>query len=629
MPLSITTRSCDLARTGANNSETVLTATAVRTKGIAKLFSIPIPDDPRLEAQPLAVAGVSLPGGQTRDLILQASMGNWIYAFDAETGAQIWGRFLGRPITGTRAIDGYLININWGILSTPVIDEAAGIIYACAWISEDGTPAKGQHFLAALMISDGSLAQPLLNLEGAVYAPNGLPSQKFASAQRKQRAALTLTQNHVLIPFGTIAETSSTARGWLLAVDAVKWRLAAAWCSTVTGFGGGIWQSGAGPAVGPDGSIYVITGNGSFSPQHGDHGECVLRLRLRTGDPASIEVVSWWAPWTDAGRSGTVAALAGADDADDEAAALPSNVSKTAVVGHARRMGMALHPSNLRELAHVHVTMGADETDRQIAPFVADQMAAMSGTVWDDQDFGSGGPVHVAEASAILAAGKDGILYTTDAVALGDTQPADLAPGRYAANYAKLRAPAILYTYYDPTMPPSPSSPDALNKFVDGATRHLHGTPLLFQSAAHGTMHFVGGENSALRAWTIAADGSSIYQAGSNEIASAQSPRPPGGMPGWSIALAADDGNDGIIAAMIPYKDSNMTLSPGRFLIYDAQNFVANPDGSKRIQVLWDSENWGPEHAFTHPKFNRPIIWNGRIYRPTYDGRLDVYGLAA
>ena len=35
------------------------------------------------------------------------------------------------------------------------------------------------------------------------------------------------------------------------------------------------------------------------------------------------------------------------------------------------------------------------------------------------------------------------------------------------------------------------------------------------------------------------------------------------------------------------------------------------------------------EHAFTHPKFNRPIIWNGRIYRPTYDGRLDVYGLAA
>jgi hypothetical protein len=99
-------------------------------------------------------------------------------------------------------------------------------------------------------------------------------------------------------------------------------------------------------------------------------------------------------------------------------------------------------------------------------------------------------------------------------------------------------------------------------------------------------------------------------------------------MPGWNITLAANHGEDGIIAAMIPYRDSNMALSAGRFLIYDAQNFVLNPYGSKRLLVLWDSEQWGPEHAFTHPKFNRPIVWKGRIYRPTYDGRLAVYGLA-
>jgi hypothetical protein len=135
--------------------------------------------------------------------------------------------------------------VNIAANSTPVIDEAEGIIYACACISENGTAAKGRHFLAALKISDGSLAQPLLNLEGAVYSPTDLPSQKFASAQRKQRAGLALTQNHVLIPFGTIAETSSTARGWVLAVDVKRWRLAAAWCSIVTGFGGGIWQSGS------------------------------------------------------------------------------------------------------------------------------------------------------------------------------------------------------------------------------------------------------------------------------------------------------------------------------------------------------------------------------------------------
>jgi hypothetical protein len=65
-------------------------------------------------------------------------------------------------------------------------------------------------------------------------------------------------------------------------------------------------------------------------------------------------------------------------------------------------------------------------------------------------------------------------------------------------------------------------------------------------------------------------------------------------MPGWSIVLSANNGADGMIAAMIPYKDSNMTLSSGRFLIYDAQNFAANPDGSMRLQVLWDIENWAP-----------------------------------
>ncbi|MGY4498733.1 hypothetical protein ACVWYH_002664 [Bradyrhizobium sp. GM24.11] len=127
---------------------------------------------------------------------------------------------------------------------------------------------------------------------------------------------------------------------------------------------------------------------------------------------------------------------------------------------------------------------------------------------------------------------------------------------------------------------------------------------------------------------TTGADGrTSTYLAGSNEIASPQSPRPSGGMPGWSITLAANNRTDAIIIAMLPYKDSNMLISPGRFLVYDAQNFATNPDGSKRLQVIWDSENWGPEHAFMHPKFNRPIVWKGRIYRPTYNGQLDVYGL--
>jgi outer membrane protein assembly factor BamB len=618
MAASITTRSYDTARTGANDAELVLSATAVRTRGIAKLFSLPIPDDPRLEAQPLAVGGVRLANGQMPDVIFQASMGNTIYAFDAQTGALLWKTNLGRPIAGTKAIDQWSINVAWGILSTPVIDEAAGILYACAWISPDGSAARGQHYLAALHLADGSLAHPLLNLEGAVYAPPGLPQQRFRSAQRKQRAALTLLRGHVVVPFGTISETAATARGWLIAVDVATWRVAATWCSTVTGYGGGIWQSGAGPALAPDGSIYVVTGNGSFDPGKGDYGECVVKLALRTGASTSFSVLSWWTPWTDAQRTGGVA------ESEDEPP-LSSNVVKTMLYGHARRMGLTTpRPAGV---STDELPAGNDRSNPKLAALVSSQMASMSGSIWSDQDFGSGGPVYVQSAGAILAAGKDGVLYTTDAAALGNTQPTNLTPAGFAANYGKLRAPPILYTYYDPTMQPEPASPVALNKFPGNATRHLHGTPLLWKSAQHGLMHFVGGENSPLRAWTLAANGSSVYQAGSDEIASAQSPRPPGGMPGWSITLAANNGVDGIVAAMIPYTDSNMELSAGRFLVYDAQNFAVNPDGSKRIQVIWDSQDWGPDHTFTHPKFNRPVVWGGRIYRPTYDGRIDVYGL--
>jgi hypothetical protein len=44
------------------------------------------------------------------------------------------------------AIDEYLINDRRGILSTPVISSEAGVIYACSWISPDGSADKAQHY---------------------------------------------------------------------------------------------------------------------------------------------------------------------------------------------------------------------------------------------------------------------------------------------------------------------------------------------------------------------------------------------------------------------------------------------------------------------------------------------------
>src|SRR5262245_10749807 len=264
MAVAVTTRAYDVVRSGVNRQETVLTAEAVRTRGIKRLFTLTTPDDARgCEASPLFVAGVRLADGRAHDVIFLATMGNGVYAYDANDASLLWKRSIGPPIKGSTDIDSHLINQFWGILSTPVIE--AGVMYGCAWISQDGTPGRGEHHAFAIDVRTGRDVHPLLNLEGAVFKPgHGLEDIRFKSAERKQRAALAVAKGALFIPFGTIAETASTARGWIIAVDLASWKIAASWCTTARGAGGGVWMAGAGPAVLPNGDLTFLTGNGDF-----------------------------------------------------------------------------------------------------------------------------------------------------------------------------------------------------------------------------------------------------------------------------------------------------------------------------------------------------------------------------
>src|SRR5215471_3880466 len=376
--ISVLTRSYDNGRDGANTCESVLTAAAVCSRGIKRLFSLPLEGDGRgAEAQPLIVPAVSLPGGKTRDLVLVATIANKIFAFDADDGTPVWQRTLGTPSKGSREIDAHLVNDHWGILSTPVIDAAAGVLYACAWISPDGSSAKAQHWLHAVSIADGRAVHPPLNFEGAAWDPgHGLPVQTFSSAARKQRASLLLVSGTVFIAFGSVRETSRDSRGWIIACDTSTWRISAAWAATAKGFGGGIWQAGSGLAADHDGFIYCMTGNGTFDAVT-DWGESFLKLRYTPPggrQAGSIAVVDWWTPWTDDGRSGL-------DRSGDELA--------------------TPNPTNLRA-------------------YTMDHNAS-----WDDMDLGSGGPVVMQQLGFIAGAGKDGVLFVAKISNMGKTRPTD------------------------------------------------------------------------------------------------------------------------------------------------------------------------------------------------------------
>jgi len=604
MNMDVPTRSFDFARTGANTAETVLTPAAVQAKGLKVLQTLRT-DDPRIEAQPLYLSGVNI-GGKNHNVIYEATMANTIYAWDADTGQQLWSKNLGMPINESPDIDmpatnGHPINVKWGILSTPVIDRAAGTLYACAWISTDksGKWQSGEHFLAALDIVTGAIkpGKPLLSLQSQIYNPgSGQPVQKFLSSERKQRAALALANGAVIICFGTIAEGDALAQGWVMAVDIATWAVAATWVSTVNG-GGGIWMSGAGPAIQTDGSIWLVTGNGSFDGGV-DFGQSVVRLRYTPAQPpnaASLTVAGSWTPWADAARVAT-----GNPQAEAKVAKMVAS------------MGKIPKPSNFRMLPQL-VRMGFDPMENVNRP-------------WADQDLGASGIVLIESMGIALVSGKDGILYTLNLGGPGNTVVADLTTAATPANYAKLASPPILYTFYDPNIPPAPANPTEINHLSGNVTHHLHGTPVAWLSAAHGQMHFCGGENGNLRAWTVNPDKSSSYLGCSSAYASANCVNPPGGMPGWGICLSANGKQDGIVWAMIPYGDANMTLTNGRFLAYNASQLAAFQGGSGEIVPLWDSQTWN--WNYLHPKFNRPIAVNGKIIVPTYDGRVLVVGLA-
>jgi hypothetical protein len=601
MSTDVTTRSFDPARTGANTSETILTPAAVGARGVRVVLTLTTPDDPRLEAQPLYLSKVPIKG-QTRDAIYQATMGNTVYCWDADTGELLWQTKLGMPITGTSAIDAHQINVHWGILSTPVIDRAAGVLYACAWISTDGTgnSETGQHFVAALDVATGAMAKPLLSLEGVTFDPgHGLPKLAFRSMERKQRSALALAGGALVICFGTIQETAQGARGWVVAVDVAHWAVGATWCSTARGSGGGIWMSGAGPAVQSDGSIWVVTGNGDFDGQT-DFGESVVHLRYvpgAAGRQGAFQVLGWWAPWTDHARTG----------GDPEGEQLPA----------AEKAVRAKLPkaSNFRKLL-----------------FLARQGMAVMDADWGDQDLAASGIVLVESLGIGLVSGKDGILYTIKLKDPGETTPGDLTVAKSPANYARLAAAPILYTYFDRSVDPATPNPTALNRWPGNVTHHLHGTPLFWVNATHGSMHFCGGENGNLRAWALGPNAASTYlgcsaaYASADAVASPNPNGPKGGMPGWSLALSANGTQDGIVWGMIPYGDANMALTGGRLLAYDAAHLSRYSDGSGEVVPIWDSQQWN--WNFLHPKFNRPVAVDGKVLVPTYDGRLLVLGLA-
>jgi outer membrane protein assembly factor BamB len=589
MSISVLTRSFDNCRSGANLQETVLTSMHVQANGIKHLFDLTLADDARgTEGMPLLVAGLIMQDGLAHDVLFTATMANDVYAFDANTGQLLWKQHIANPIISNKTLDMYQIAQNWGILATPVIDPVTATIYVVAMSSPDGLIGDSRFTLHALSLITGVDQAPPLNLNAATYQPpNGLSLSTMGSVPRKQRCGLLFDSrnglNTVFVANGSFNEDADTNQGWVIACDVTGLRLtiAACWTTTSRYSGGGIWMAGQGPSMDSEGFIYFMIGNGAFDAIT-DFGEsfCKLQYTPKTAvAPASLSIVDWWTPFTDTGRVGLDPTLA----------------------------DTSLGPAGWW-------TTEPSGTSNMDSP--------------GDEDLNSGGPLLLPMSetgfskNVIIGAGKDGFAYVVNMDDMGQTALADFAPTRIAGNFAKLLSPPYGFTYYPVGIDLMTPNLATLPTTVYGFTHHQHSTPVGYQSPDHGFMIFTGGENGPVRAFCLNPDFTLTYLACGTITASAMCAAP-GGMPGTMMTLSASGPgtNTAVLWCCIPYGDANKTITPGRLVAYGA-NWI---DGNGHLIVLWDSATYG-NYGIMHNKFNIPMVCNGKVYVPSYDGRILVFG---
>ncbi|BAV34081.1 pyrrolo-quinoline quinone [Sulfuricaulis limicola] len=299
----------DNARTGQNLQETLLTPANVNGTTFGKLFSYPV--DGSVYAQPLYATNVRI-AGQLHNVVFVATEHNSVYAFDADnkTSVPLWRTSFIDPVNGITTVPSRDtncddINPEIGITSTPVIDSVTGILYVVAMTKENGAYA---HRLHALDIATGNEKFGTgMKLQASVpgtAAPNdGKGRLVFNSLLENQRAALLLSNNVLYIATGSFCDLGNH-HGWVLTYDSKTLNLLGAFSSTPNGNEGGIWQSGGGAAADANGSIYLITGDGSFDAASGgsNYGNTFLKL-----SGAALTVADYFTPFNQA----TLAAVNG------------------------------------------------------------------------------------------------------------------------------------------------------------------------------------------------------------------------------------------------------------------------------------------------------------------------------
>jgi hypothetical protein len=256
----------DLARTGQNLSEKILTPANVNSSGFGKLR------------------------------FLGTDGNDSVYAFDADTGTQLWKVSLvpaGETVDDMPPQSCSQVSPTIGITATPVIDRNAGAhgtIYLVA-MSKSASAATWHHRLHALDVTTGAelLGGPR---EISASYPSAGGTITFDPVQYEERAALLLS-NHTIYTTWTSHCDHQFYTGWIMAYSQTTLQQTAVLnvAPNSGGQGPAIWMAGGGPAADSAGNVYLLTANGVFEesldangfPNQHDYANSFLKLSTAGG----------------------------------------------------------------------------------------------------------------------------------------------------------------------------------------------------------------------------------------------------------------------------------------------------------------------------------------------------------
>jgi hypothetical protein len=288
----VTTYHNDIARTGQNLTETKLTQANVNSQTFGLLRNLVV--DGKVDAEPLYLSQLSV-SGANHNVVFIATEHDSVYAFDSDTGVQLWKVSLlgsGETTSDNRGCD--QVSPEIGITSTPVIDRTAGphgTLYAVAMSKNGSTYFQRRH---ALDVTTGAelLGGPVTIQ--ATYPGNGANSSGgqviFDPAQYKERAALLLLNGVVYTSWASHCDFNPYT-AWIMGYNQTNLAQTSVLDLTPNGSEGSIWQSGGGLAADPQGNIYALIANGTFEtaldanglPSQQDYGNAFVKVSTSAG----------------------------------------------------------------------------------------------------------------------------------------------------------------------------------------------------------------------------------------------------------------------------------------------------------------------------------------------------------